>query len=232
MDASTFALLIRRSAAMLAGVRTVGESGGWDDLYTVLDFVSDAFARTYPTQPCQAGCSHCCQEALFRVTALEAAALHRHLEAAWSAPEVAELFEQVERVWGPYRTQLDELSRYWSAHGLGASAAPLEGLPTRCALLDETGRCRAYEVRPVVCRSYGHFGVTVADKPTMLICQAEGPRFITALADGGTEAITIPPIEPFFASLAQLAPEGVMGPLPWWILGWRDAIRTAPGPRA
>ncbi|MBO9542367.1 YkgJ family cysteine cluster protein [bacterium] len=220
MDAANLTTVIRQSRQLLAQVNNVGESGQWDDLYTVLDYLSFAFSQAYPTLPCKAGCSHCCEEILFRVSAPEWQAIARHLDATLTPEARVAVQEQVRVAYEPHRAQLEALAAFWADSDFGEQGAPHEGLPVRCAFLDGEGRCGVYEVRPVVCRAYGSFGVTLAKQPTMLICQTFGPGFIEELTVLGSETLTMAPVEPFYQRLKELAPDAEVAPMPLWLLRW------------
>ncbi|MNX72828.1 Flagellin N-methylase [compost metagenome] len=222
MDAANLTTVIRQSRQLLAQVSNVGESGQWDDLYTVLDYLSFAFSQAYPTLPCKAGCSHCCEEILFRVSAPEWRAIARHLDATLAPEARAAVQEQVRVAYEPHRAQLEALAAFWAGSEFGEQGAPHEGLPVRCAFLDGEGKCGVYEVRPVVCRAYGSFGVTLAKQPTMLICQTFGPGFIEELTVLGSETLTMAPVEPFYQRLKELAPEAEVAPMPLWLLRWAE----------
>lgn len=88
-------------------------------------FFSRVHARHASEMRCAAGCDLCCRTRP-TVTAVEAAAI---LE--WA------------RTLSPdHRTQI------------AAAAAPAND-PSRCAALDDAGRCRIYAARPIICRSHG-----------------------------------------------------------------------------
>jgi Fe-S-cluster containining protein len=222
METREYAQVIRRSQELLSQTRNVGLSGDWEDLYTVVDFLAYGFGRVYPTMPCKAGCSHCCEEMLFRVSEVEWRAIAHHLSLLDPA-EQARLKEKVRTTFAPFRPELEALAHFWSTTPMGTPGAPLEGLPTRCPFLGSDGRCGIYEVRPLVCRAYGHFGVTIEGTQTMLICRPFGPGFLEGLSGQGVEALTVPPIEPFYRRLRELGPSDLLAPLPLWALAWADA---------
>lgn len=222
MDVTELTALIRKTPEMLAKTRNVGLTGAWDDLYTVVDFLSYAFGQTYPTLPCRAGCFHCCDETPFRVSGAEWRAIALFLASEVDEAAREALKASVRAVYGPHRAQLEALASFWSTTELGTEGAPMEGLPTRCPFLSEAGACNAYEVRPLVCRAYGNFGATIAGKPTMLICKPYGPAFIQGLAQSAAETLTAPPVEPFYQRLEELAPGSPVAPLALWALRWAD----------
>lgn len=220
MEVADLTALIRKSQELLVQTRNVGETGQWDDLYTVVDFMSYAFGQAYPTLPCKAGCSHCCEEMLFRVTEVEWAAVARYLEEVLTDEARADLKLRASEALEPQREALERLAEFWNTTEMGTPGAPVEGLTMRCPFLSAEGHCGVYEVRPLVCRSYGNFGVTIGTKMTMLICQSHGPDFIGGLLQAGAASIIMPPIDPFVQRLKELAPESSYAPLPLWLLRW------------
>ncbi|HUQ05038.1 MAG TPA: YkgJ family cysteine cluster protein [Kofleriaceae bacterium] len=95
-------------------------------------FFDRVHARHATDMRCAAGCDLCCRARL-TVTRIEAAAI-----VAWARMRSAE-------------------ERAVIAHAAAASSGePSDdtGLP-RCSALDDAGRCRIYDARPVVCRSHG-----------------------------------------------------------------------------
>lgn len=222
MDVTELTTLIRKAPELLAKTRNVGQTGDWEDLYTVVDFLSYAFAKAYPSLPCRAGCSHCCEVSLFRVTETEWRAIAGTLEGGLETEAAQALKAHIREVYGPHRSQLEELAGFWSTTEWGAPGAPMEGMPTRCPFLSSDGVCGVYEVRPLVCRAYGSFGVTIGGRPTMLICKAYGPAFIDGLNEGGAQTLTMAPVEPMYQRLKELAPDAPMAPLQLWALRWAD----------
>lgn len=217
--------VIRKSGELLAGVTGAGTTGGWDDLYTVLDFLALAFTRAYPGSPCQAGCSACCQDALFRVAELEWRAIEAYLA---TVPAAAMLAHQARAAFGPHREGYEALAAFWTATPLGESGAPAEGLPTRCPMLGADDRCTIYEVRPLTCRAYGHMGVTLDGTSTVLICREHGLPFLEELRTQRGPELVLAPCEPYFHQLMRLAPDMELAPLPLWLLRWADGFVTPP----
>ena len=91
-------------------------------------FFSRVAGRHGADMQCATGCSDCCHVRL-TITGAEAAAIRAHV-AMWSSHQRRNLAES-----GPE----------------GDSAPSTD----RCAALDPAGRCKIYDVRPVVCRSHG-----------------------------------------------------------------------------
>lgn len=99
--------------------------------------VADGLLAQAPagTVACQAGCDHCCHQAV-GVTAPEAIAVFDHLQRTRSAAELAELARRVADL-------------YERTRGLSSSERFSPEHP--CPLLD-AGQCSVYEARPLACR--------------------------------------------------------------------------------
>jgi Fe-S-cluster containining protein len=82
-------------------------------------------ARNPKEIQCREGCSSCCKPDL-TIGVVEAASIRAHLK------QNPEKFSELEKL---------------------AFENPHEG--TRCSFLTETGACAIYEIRPIMCRSYG-----------------------------------------------------------------------------
>jgi|GEM_PF-1221671 len=209
---------IRQAPDRLGGVVTLGTTGRPDDLYTLVDDLASAVAAGNPGHPCRSGCAHCCKTTLFRVRFPEWAVLRAHVDRTWDAGVWDALVQEVVQAWAPHEERLEALATFWSSHALGEPGAPLEGFPVRCVFLDGSDRCRVYEARPLTCRAFGAFGVTLGGSPTLLICQENGPDFIRDLEQSGRDRVVVPSVEPFFRKLDGFDPTPVVAPLPWWIL--------------
>jgi Fe-S-cluster containining protein len=102
------------------------------ELHAKVDaFFARVEARHGDDMQCRTGCSDCCRVRL-TITSVEAAAIRAEV-ARWPADR---------------RRALD-------AGEAGETAETGETGGDRCAALDERGRCRIYDARPIVCRSHG-----------------------------------------------------------------------------
>jgi Fe-S-cluster containining protein len=103
--------------------------------------LEDLEARGYPGDrpACRAGCSTCCHQRV-DVTLPEIVALARWL---------------VEHLEEPARAALRRVLAARNEQLLGLDGRAHWARKVRCALLDEQGRCSAYEARPLACRR-GH----------------------------------------------------------------------------
>lgn len=112
--------------------------------------MSDQLPATKRLLPvCQEGCAHCCYTSVFASTP-EILRIADHLKATRSEPELAAL-----------RARAEETAK--KVHDLDLDARAKAHVP--CPLLDvATGKCGAYDVRPVPCRAYHSGDVAVCKK--------------------------------------------------------------------
>jgi Fe-S-cluster containining protein len=112
--------------------------------------MSDQIPATKRLLPvCQEGCAHCCYTSVFASTP-ELLRIADHLKTTRNPSELAALQQRAEETAAKVR-DLDLDSR-------AKARVP-------CPLLDvQTGKCTAYEVRPVGCRAYHSADVTVCRK--------------------------------------------------------------------
>ena len=113
----------------------------------------DALAAEAPTRArwdCAAGCAACCRLKVF-VHPLEADALTALLRADLSAAARAALARRI-----------DETARL----GRDLEAGAWRRARLACAFLDETDRCRIYDVRPVKCRAHVSRDVRACEEPS------------------------------------------------------------------
>jgi Fe-S-cluster containining protein len=105
------------------------------ELHAKVDaFFARVEARHGDDMQCRTGCSDCCRVRL-TITSAEAAAIRAEV-ARWPAAR--------RRALAPAPAPAEV-----------APPAPGDAPPDRCAALDERGRCRIYDARPIVCRSHG-----------------------------------------------------------------------------
>jgi Fe-S-cluster containining protein len=127
---------------------------------------------------CQTGCAHCCHATVFASTP-EILRIAAHVRATRSEAEIAALREKA----------TDTAARI---RDLDLDARAKAQVP--CPLLDvATGKCTAYEVRPVACRAYHSGDVAVCKKAF----------------DGG-EANPVVPINPVLFHVAHAYGFGMM----------------------
>ena len=112
--------------------------------------MSDQLPATKRLLPvCQEGCAHCCYTSVFASTP-EILRIAEHLKATRSEAELTAL-----------RARAEDTAK--KVHDLDLDARAKAQVP--CPLLDvATGKCGAYELRPVPCRAYHSGDVTVSKK--------------------------------------------------------------------
>lgn len=112
--------------------------------------MSDQLPATKRMLPvCQEGCAHCCYTSVFASTP-EILRIAEHLKATRTEAELAAL-----------RARAEDTAK--KIHDLDLDARAKAQVP--CPLLDvATGKCGAYEVRPVPCRAYHSGDVAVCKK--------------------------------------------------------------------
>ncbi len=100
------------------------------------------------TATCAAGCAHCCNLEIFTSRA-EAEVVVAWLVEHRSTDELEAIRDRLRAWLAWYRTEYPELV----ASGVSRTDAFFKHAP-RCALLEATNYCGAYEVRPVACRNH------------------------------------------------------------------------------
>jgi Fe-S-cluster containining protein len=218
----------RTCGQRLQRTAVIGGGGGWEDLYTVVDYAAFALSRELPELPCRAGCAGCCRsKALFQVTRREWELVLEAID-AWPEVRRAELARRVVAAHGPDREALESLSAAWKEAGLGARIPVPETLRDGCPLLGDDDLCMAYEARPLVCRAYGAFSVTLDDRPKVMICREFGPDFLQVLHDTDMPELPLPVYERYVSRLGALQPPGPLRPMALWLLEWASARQGAP----
>lgn len=210
---------LRECGFKLPRTSNVGRSGEWADLYYLTDYLTFVLDRHFASQPCKAGCSNCCREnTVFRVTPTEWALIREYLEGA--DPEwVGALLARNAELYGAYRAQLEEVAAHWSTAEFDAPNPALDGLPGGCPALHRD-MCGLYEVRPLICRSYGYMAARVRGKESLLICKEYGEPFVAGLRSQGLETVPMPNFEPFARQLTSLDGSVTIKPLPLWLFEW------------
>lgn len=219
----------RTCGQRLQQTRSVGEGDGWDDLYVVVDYAAFALGRELPELPCRAGCAGCCRsKALFQVTAREWELVRRVLD-AWPEERRQALATLVVARHARDRVELERLAAAWEQAGIGARIPVPDTLQDGCPLLGEDDMCTVYEARPLVCRAYGAFSVTIDERPRVMICREYGPDFLQVLHDADMPELPLPVYERYVARLGALQPPGPLRPMALWLLDWVDRSLLAGG---
>lgn len=212
---------IRQTAPAIPAADNVGQTSDPRDLYYLLDYLTFAVDRAYPEIPCAKGCSHCCHNQVFRVTALEWENVRREVLAM--RPEQRQAaFERTRELFGPHRAALEAMAELWT-RGERVGPELHEPTPKTCPLLDGAGRCSVYDARPAICRGYGYFSATIDGTPSLLICKQEGPGWIRQLEEASVDEIAMPNWMPVQRKLEAMNAGGAIKPLPLWLLKLADA---------
>lgn len=132
-------------------------SRAYTGLLLLLDtWMASAVSRHSGVIPCRAGCSHCC----YGPFDISAADVEMVREAVAGLPDEArrEVEEQAQAQVARYRTELPLWSPPFDIGDIDEAAfdalcTTLRAEP--CPCLDQTGRCRIYDARPLVCRLIG-----------------------------------------------------------------------------
>lgn len=221
---ATAALLqatIRQMAPHVPLADNLGATSDWRDLYYLLDYLCFAVDRAYPEIPCAKGCSHCCHNQLFRVTAAEWAVAREGLM-AMPEPTRRSVLDAAVAMYAAHRADLEAMAAAWTE----GAPVPLEAVtraPKSCPLLLE-GRCSLYAHRPGICRGYGYFSATIAEgSPSLLICKQEGPAWIRHLEETGIDQLPMPNWGPVQRQLEAISGGGAIKPLPLWLLEEAEA---------
>lgn len=209
-------------SATIAGVAphilqadNLGVTDDWRDLYHLLDYLCFAVDSAYPEIPCSKGCSHCCNNQLFRVTEAEWHVVRRGL-AKMTEETRGAVFASVNALYGSQREVLEQMAAQWSRGEL-LPAGLANQVASHCPLLVE-GRCSVYGDRPGICRGYGYFSATVQGTSSLLICKQFGPGWIQHLEASGVDQLPMPNWNPVQRKLEALSGGGSIKPLPLWLL--------------
>lgn len=213
------------SAAMEAArhdlprVENLGQSGDARDLYTVTDRLADAVKETFPQSLCAAGCSACCHYpvGLFDIDRAEWDVIRRYLEKTWSRAERRSFHARFLERFGPYRLKFRILNALMT-FPLPVTSKP-EGLPLACPFL-VNDRCTVYPVRPIVCRTFGHFSVIRSGRSESHLYACEKQAIALNESFEGDDLQIMPPsVNPIRMALVRFLKNRTKL-LPMWL--WKD----------
>lgn len=206
---------IRDLAPSFPRAANLGATDDRNDLYWLIDYLCFAVDQAYPRIPCAGGCSDCCTNQVFRVSAAEWAVAKRGLAQLPEATRRA-VHAFAEEVYGPHRGTLEALAAAWTV-GDRPDPALHAAAPKACPMLVD-GRCGIYHERPAICRAFGYFSATVGEKASVLMCHQRGPDWIRALEEAGVENLPMPSWNPIQRKLEALNGGQPIKPLPLWLL--------------
>ena len=204
---------IKDLAPSIPRATNLGATDDREDLYWLIDYLCFAVDQAYPRIPCNGGCSDCCTNQLFRVSAAEWGTVQKGLAAMPEGTRAA-VYAHNRAVYGGERPRLEALAAAWTA-GERGDPAHHHGEPRGCPMLVE-GRCGIYADRPAICRAFGYFSANIDAKPLVLMCHQRGPDWIRALEADGVENLPMPSWNPIQRRLSELSAQ--IKPLPLWLL--------------
>lgn len=129
----------------------------YEALRKSVDGLFDKFSHEFSREvKCAEGCSDCCH-AIFDLSLVEAMYINRKFMEKFGAgrerSDILELADQADRQAYKFKRKIFKESKDGrDSNELIAEAARQR---IRCPLLDDSGRCRMYEARPMTCRIYG-----------------------------------------------------------------------------
>ncbi len=200
---------------------TVGRAESVDDVYAILDALTEEVERRSPFMRCRADCSECCGHQVlagFGEWRVMLGWIHEELSRA----EQRGIVGRAERLLRDASTslptwlELPTQSRSSQAY-LDTINRALGNLTTPCPLLVD-GRCGVYPARPAICRGYGRMMRTEDDA---FYCDHILASMDDAVDD--LDKITLPVFQAYHH--AALTPDGgdldEVNLLPIWILAHR-----------
>lgn len=168
-----------------------------DEVYALLNQLSEDVFDMYPHIACRTQCSTCCKgHSMPAVTSLEWQKLFQFLHEGYTEPERQALIERARAMYNPRK------EKYWTVHDViqapkdkaqlqrFAEVLPeMEG--TQCAfLVDE--RCSVYPSRPAKCRAHGAFLNMLGDQVILHACESEVDKMETHLTQLGSRKVLMP----------------------------------------
>ena len=134
----------------------MGRTRDETDLYHVIDQLSSGVVAAHPSSLCYSGCGRCCHypTAFFDIFPQEWALIKEHIEAEWEPERRARWLERFQHEHGPYLYRIRFLE--WIMGFTTAILPTHQALPLPCPFM-ESDRCAIYPVRPLACRTFGHF---------------------------------------------------------------------------
>ncbi|MBC7541790.1 MAG: YkgJ family cysteine cluster protein [Candidatus Sericytochromatia bacterium] len=223
---------------LLPRIQTVGADTSFKDLYTLIDYVSDAVRLAFPDIPCKSGCSNCCVDyGLPRTTAREWAAIHTYMQTEMPAEIRQTVLAANQRLYGDQVPDLLlERQRIQVPHtDPRAGDNPLPAFAClQCPCLVE-GRCSIYPVRPAICRAFGSFSVRMGERLQAFTCRMAADVMQEVLSSKNIAHWALPVWGRFEERLYELNDGyGDVASLPLWLLAHMEGgelvvtLETAP----
>lgn len=194
----------------------LGRSPDEQNVYVLIDQVTEAVKADWPQSKCGAGCGRCCDlhRALIRVFRSEWDVVHDFLVATLSEEALNAL---VEGFWERFTPYLPLLERYQAVLDAGDRPHPTaKDLPLACPLLDQTGSCSVYPVRPAICRGYGLFSLRREGFGEIFACSMQ-QEALEVQGEGETgPKLRLPSFSPLYQKVADLCADEPKKLIPLW----------------
>lgn len=196
-----------------------------EDVYDIIDYISDEAKESYKHIVCKVGCADCCKGLHPPyITAAEWEYILYYLNdlpqivqdeivrrAKWYVQEYRDaLLLQMDLISGRIQSQQEIDKAYKTlSKALNSSTCPF-------LVID---RCGVYPVRPAKCRAHGNFLVQINDKIRVHTCLPQVNEWEEYLNDKGNRNITLPLWNVYEQVITILNPEGTLvAPIPIWLI--------------
>jgi len=194
----------------------LGRSSDEANVYVLIDRVTEAVEADFPRSLCGAGCGRCCElhRALIRVYRSEWDVVHDYLVATLSEEALDRL---VRDFWTRFPAYLPLLEQFQAMLDRGDRPQPQPAdLPIACPLLDTSGSCSVYPIRPAICRGYGLFNLQREGFAEIFACgsQREALKGAPDQADG--PKLRLPSFSPLYQKVADLCQDEPKQLIPLW----------------
>ncbi len=194
----------------------LGRSADEANVYVLIDLLTGAVQEDFPRSVCAAGCGHCCElhRALIRVYRSEWDLVHDHLVATRTEAELAALVRDFWERFPPYLPLLEEYQERLDA-GDRPKPTPSD-LPIACPLLDASGSCSVYPVRPAICRGYGLFNLEREGYAEIFACGMQRDALESQLGAENGPKLRLPSFSPLYQKVADLCEDEPKRLIPLW----------------
>jgi Fe-S-cluster containining protein len=194
----------------------LGRSADAHNVYVLIDSLTAAVQADFPRSVCAAGCGRCCDlhRALIRVYRSEWDVVHDHLVATRTEEELETLVRDFWERFPPYLALLEQYQAMLDA-GDRPKPTPTD-LPLACPLLDASGSCSVYPVRPAICRGYGLFNLQREGYADIFACGMQREALEAQLSEGDGPKLRLPSFSPLYQKVADLCEEEPKRLIPLW----------------
>ena len=138
---------------------------------------------------CRAGCSACCSQMVFDVSAVEVEALGRFLRRTGRAAEVLPRLERRRAAYDRLRVELPRRAGEGDDDWTERVALAFWARGIECAFLDVDGACTVHELRPQSCRRFFVTGPSELCAPASADDPARGARMVEPGSEDEVDAL-------------------------------------------